>query len=102
MASYDGGDQGFLNAYFHGWFASSSQNRLSFRYNMQQHMAWLYPPAWSAVSQPVIIHFCGGRKQKPWNVHDSKKSPELIQPYIQKWWSFYSASLESLAEKVEL
>jgi len=96
LPSHDGGDQGFLNSYFPGWFSSPAEHRLPIRYNMQQHMAWLYPPAWNSVRDPMVIHFCGSGKQKPWNVHDAKGSPELLRPHLEKWWALYTASFDKM------
>lgn len=38
LSSYDGGDQGILNAYFSEWFSWDAISRLSPRFNLLQHM----------------------------------------------------------------
>lgn len=89
-SNYDGGDQGFLNTFFDDWFATPAAHRLPVRYNMLQHMAWLYPPAWQSVKGPAVIHFCGSSKHKPWHIHDASKTHELLQSYVEQWWMLYS------------
>jgi glycogenin glucosyltransferase len=44
--SFDGGDQGLLNAYFSDWFSADSAKHLSFIYNMTLIAAYSYPPAY--------------------------------------------------------
>jgi len=93
LSSYDGGDQGFLNSFFDAWFSSPAPHRLPVRYNMLQHMAHLYPPAWTLIEDPAIVHFCGERNKKPWHIHNTDASPILLRPYVQKWWDIYSKAI---------
>lgn len=95
LPSHDGGDQGFLNSFFSDWYASSAAQRLPVRFNMQQHMAWLYPPAWTMVQSPAVIHFCGGADRKPWMVHNTEAVHPLIQPHIERWWELHSEGYAS-------
>ena len=44
--SFDGGDQGLLNAYFSDWSTSDISKHLSFVYNMTLIAAYSYPPAY--------------------------------------------------------
>lgn len=41
IASYDGGDTGFLNAYFPDWFRDGPDSRLPFGYNALRTMHWM-------------------------------------------------------------
>jgi glycogenin glucosyltransferase len=40
LVSYDDGDTGFLNAYFHTWYSSEAYCRLPFAYNAQRTLFW--------------------------------------------------------------
>ena len=41
IPTYDGGDTGFLNAYFPSWFTSPAAYRLPFGYNAQRTLHWM-------------------------------------------------------------
>ena len=69
MITYDGGDTGFLNAYFHDWHSYPSEGRLGFQFNAQRLMhQWTYekqPKYWDvAVGEISIIHYSSS--PKPW------------------------------------
>ena len=63
-----GGDTGFLNAYFHDWFAHAAAHRLPFRFNAQRTMHWLTftgnPGYWRSIRPVAILHFSSN--PKPW------------------------------------
>ncbi|EKX51383.1 hypothetical protein GUITHDRAFT_65972, partial [Guillardia theta CCMP2712] len=89
MHSYDGGDTGFLNSYFHDWFTMGEASRLPFRYNALRTMYWLTQkkpgqPAgysyWNAVGAVRCLHFCSF--PKPWDQRLQAPKGELEQ----KWW----------------
>jgi len=40
LPTYDGGDTGFLNAYFPDWFKMPAPSRLPFGYNAQRILYW--------------------------------------------------------------
>lgn len=44
--SFDGGDQGLLNAYFSDWATKDISRHLSFIYNMSSIAVYSYPPAY--------------------------------------------------------
>ena len=84
---YDGGDTGFLNAFFKDWYISDSKSRLPFGYNAQRTMHWFLksnPSYWESIQPLKIIHFSSG--PKPWEVQRNKVlgQLELI------WWETYS------------
>lgn len=85
LPSHDGGDTGFLNAYFPDWFSSSSAARLSFGYNAQRTMYHSThekkPGYWEAIRPLKIIHFCS--YPKPWD--DAKKKGDLEM----MWWQTF-------------
>ncbi|KAJ0394735.1 hypothetical protein P43SY_003765 [Pythium insidiosum] len=63
LKSYDGGDTGFLNAFFREWFRLDDASRLPFSYNAQRTMYWLVndknPGYWKAC-------FVSGKPAKVW------------------------------------
>jgi len=64
--SFDGGDQGVLNAYFSDWFSRPASFRLSFIYNMTSGLFYTYAAAYKRHGASVkIVHFIGA--QKPWH-----------------------------------
>lgn len=64
LASYDGGDTGFLNACFPHWYTLSAQHRLPFAYNAQRTLHWLtyekQPGYWQAI-QPIKVTIASTR-----------------------------------------
>lgn len=82
LASYDGGDTGFLNAFFPNWYISSAASRLSFGYNALRIMQWFTkkkPEYWKAIKPLKIVHYCSS--PKPWE--DRIRGGELEQ----LWWA---------------
>jgi len=91
LPSYDGGDTGFLNAYYPGWFASS--NRLPFRYNAQRslyHTTKKQNPAyWDSIDSKLIIHYSS--TPKPWMV--AKSICQKVGNELESmWWDWYDES----------
>jgi glycogenin glucosyltransferase len=88
LTSYDGGDTGFLNAYFPHWFQWDSQSRLPFRFNAQRTMYWLVndknPGYWNAIGSIKILHFSSN--PKPWENPMKKGDLEML------WWQLYTQS----------
>jgi glycogenin glucosyltransferase len=76
--TYDGGDTGFLNAYFDDWHSYPTEGRLGFQYNAQRFMHQCtyskQPKYWDiAVGEISIIHFSSS--PKPWqSEHEGKKA----------------------------
>lgn len=66
QGSFDGGDQGLLNAYFRNW-SSDINRRLPFIYNLMVNVSYTYKPAFKQFGRNVkVVQFSGG--YKPWNV----------------------------------
>jgi len=66
LSSYDGGDTGFLNAFYPDWYTWPSEHRLPFQYNALRTMYWFTranPGYWETV-KPKVIHYCSS--PKPW------------------------------------
>jgi len=91
LPSYDGGDTGFLNAFFPEWYESPSRNRLPFAYNAQRTLFWMtnqaQPGYWKAIGKKKILHFSSS--PKPWLDSERKGELEML------WWSTYTELLTS-------
>mmetsp|Transcript_30124 Transcript_30124/g.40032 ORF Transcript_30124/g.40032 Transcript_30124/m.40032 type:complete len:287 (-) Transcript_30124:295-1155(-) len=75
MESYDGGDTGFLNAYYPSWFQNMpSMSRLPFGYNAQRflhHCTYKKQPKYWDVGigdDLHVIHYSSS--PKPWEIND--------------------------------
>ena len=68
LPAYDTGDQGFLNSYFGGWYASDAAYRLPLLYNAPVELA-IREPAYFATlwseRRIKLVHYWGSRK--PWH-----------------------------------
>ncbi|KYF47663.1 glycosyl transferase family 8 protein [Toxoplasma gondii ARI] len=84
LPSYDGGDTGFLNAYFSSWYENAAGARLPFRYNALRtlyHMTYSSRKGyWNAVKPIKILHFCSS--PKPWEQPAKTDLEEL-------WWKVF-------------
>ncbi|KAJ2880225.1 glycogenin glucosyltransferase [Coemansia aciculifera] len=103
--SFDGGDQGLLNAYFDDWSRADHTRRLPFAYNTTSTSFYTYAPAFAHFADSIkVVHFIGA--QKPWKwrrahdgslllgataatPYDSNASPFAV--FIEKWWSVHDA-----------
>lgn len=100
LPSYDGGDQGFLNAYFADWFAAPAAQRLPFAFNVLQPLAHLYPPAWRELHARRgvrVLHFCGDPASKPWAAGARTVVPDLAL-YLHLW-QVHSAIAQQPAQR---
>lgn len=87
LPSHDGGDTGFLNAFFPEWYSWPSEQRLHFRYNALRTLYWFTqknPGYWEAVKPIKVLHFCS--TPKPWD--EGAKRGDLEQ----LWWEHYLRS----------
>ncbi|KAI9319996.1 nucleotide-diphospho-sugar transferase [Dichotomocladium elegans] len=94
--SFDGGDQGLLNSYFHNW-PETNEHRLPFLYNTTPSAAYSYVPAFLEFKHKIaVVHFIG--KDKPWNAqrfadgsifHPRGPAVELVQQWWDTWDKFY-------------
>jgi glycogenin glucosyltransferase len=76
LITYDGGDTGYLNAYFNDWHSYPAEGRLGFQYNAQRFMHQCtyekQPKYWDvAVGEISIIHYSSS--PKPWQGSDVTK-----------------------------
>jgi glycogenin glucosyltransferase len=93
--SFDGGDQGLLNAFFSGWREWSADHRLSIIYNVTTGAICSYAAALKRFAPQVkIVHFLG--KQKPWLLHYEGRSEGLtfISDYHKEWQNIYSRMVQ--------
>lgn len=106
-SSYDGGDQGLLNAFFaHSWTGEdglvagwNARHRLASRYNAQIQAALYNPKDWSRLAPSLcLIHFAGAA-QKPFlplpNPATRKQlaSSLFLQRYHSAWHKLYGSIL---------
>ncbi len=82
--SYDGGDQGFLNSFFEGWYALPVAHRLPVGYNMP-HFIYQFMHAhrstWDKLRQEIkIVHYL---VQKPWRARSTLSGASDL------WWDAY-------------
>ncbi len=80
--SYDGGDQGFLNHFFHDWYQGPPARRLPPGYNLH-HFVHQFLSAHDSLrplaSEEKIVHYT---LQKPWQSANVAGGSEL-------WWRMY-------------
>jgi len=80
--SFDGGDQGLLNAFFPDW------NRVSFTYNMVASATYTYLPAFKRFGKDVkLVHFLGSTK--PWHGESQQSQCATYNGFIKAWWAIY-------------
>lgn len=105
-ASYDGGDQGLLNAYYasewsgvHGLYEGwSARHRLAFRYNAMLQAALYNPKEWGRYEKATIcvVHFAGPA-QKPFNQNIPKlaikqiSGSPVVRTYHTLWHKVYGS-----------
>jgi glycogenin glucosyltransferase len=86
LVSYDGGDTGFLNAFFPHWYSGPAASRLPFGYNMQRTLYWFTyekrPGYWDSVQPKKIVHFSSS--PKPWETSMSSASSRGDLEFL--WW----------------
>jgi lipopolysaccharide biosynthesis glycosyltransferase len=82
--SYDGGDQGFLNAYMPDWYSWPAGHRLPAGYNMQ-HFIYQFLRGHKATAAQIehevkIVHYS---VQKPW------LAKTTLTGGSEAWWNMY-------------
>ncbi|GMT04460.1 hypothetical protein PENTCL1PPCAC_26634, partial [Pristionchus entomophagus] len=92
--SFDGGDQGLLNAFFSDWFTRPSSFRLSFIYNMTSGLFYSYAAAYKKYGKNVkIVHFIGA--QKPWYTGPGSSHQS---EHLARWHSLHGSHVAKHAE----
>lgn len=95
--SFDGGDQGLLNAFFADWSTSAeSARRVPFTYNVTINTHYSYAPAFTHHQDQIrCIHFIGSTK--PWSLDGNPAIREqtlqhatFAHPhFLRSWWLIY-------------
>ncbi|CAF0921657.1 unnamed protein product [Adineta steineri] len=94
-ASFDGGDQGLLNAFFSNWRSADISRHLPFTYNVTSNTFYSYVPAVTQFRNDIrVVHFAGALK--PWQLTYNPQNEQLSgnlggQQTIQRefllaWW----------------
>lgn len=82
--SYDGGDQGFLNAFYADWYAMPAVNRLPVGYNVASFIyqfAHGHPSLQATLAREAkILHYM---VQKPW------QAKSTLTGGSEAWWKMY-------------
>lgn len=101
IGSFDGGDQGVLNAFFSDWRELDVAHRLSFVYNMSSSVTYTYAPAHKRFSGQIkIVHFLGAIK--PW-MHSTARGEFFYKGesrhsigHVEMWWRIYTQDIKPL------
>jgi hypothetical protein len=84
VPSYDGGDQGFLNEFFHDWYAMPVEHRLPIGYNVHNFIFQFLHSHQSLKAELArrvkVIHYT---LQKPWLSHPTVSGGAAL------WWRTY-------------
>merc|ERR1719495_1950164 len=100
--SFDGGDQGLLNSYFHEWATKDITKHLPFTFNMVASATYSYLPAYKKFGKDVkIVHFIGATK--PWLVNFNHQGEPLLgrteehtKNHLCLWWQIFSNEVKPL------
>ena len=99
VGSWDGGDTGYLNSLFPGWYAAEACCRLPFRYNALRVMEWWTskaPAYWNeAVGEVAVLHYCSS--PKVWEARKGGKLEQLWWSVHDEWQSTAATQLPSSA-----
>jgi glycogenin glucosyltransferase len=94
-ASFDGGDQGLLNAFFSNWRSSDISRHLPFTYNVTSNTFYSYVPAVTQFRNDIrVVHFAGALK--PWQLTYNPQNDQLSgnlggqhevqREFLLTWW----------------
>jgi len=94
-ASFDGGDQGLLNAFFSNWRSSDISRHLPFVYNVTSNTFYSYVPAVTQFHNDIrVVHFAGALK--PWQLTYNPQNQQLSgnlggqheiqREFLLSWW----------------
>ncbi|XP_053676904.1 glycogenin-1 [Anopheles nili] len=100
--SFDGGDQGLLNAYFSDWAHTDIKKHLPFIYNTTSVATYSYLPAFKQFGQNTkIFHFIG--IAKPWLQNFNSETRKVYVPsewqhlanFLQYWWDIFAEDVHA-------
>merc|ERR1712227_839892 len=101
QGSFDGGDQGLLNMYYHNWASADIEKHLPFTYNVVSQAFYSYLPAFRHYGKNIkICHFIG--RQKPWhhtfNMHTNRveiqEEAGHCAEFLQQWWELFMSRVQ--------
>ncbi|XP_067669720.1 uncharacterized protein [Haliotis asinina] len=101
QGTFDGGDQGLLNLYFHDWATKDIAKRLPFIYNVVSQAFYSYLPAFTQFKDQVkIVHFIGA--VKPWHHGFNTATGQVMllpgtghsQEFLQIWWNLFMQTVQ--------
>ncbi|KAJ1558857.1 hypothetical protein HK405_012853, partial [Cladochytrium tenue] len=119
--SFDGGDQGLLNTFFHGWAVGTPAVppgspelgplravRIPFTFNVTPSAVYSYLPAFNRFRSDInIVHFAG--TTKPWNLRrfadGTVMHPNLSSEAVSMhnlWWAVHEEYLAKIKAEDEL
>jgi hypothetical protein len=105
LPSKEGGDQGFLHAYFPAWPQRPALH-LDHRYNVATDLLerycrelpyhWPGPAADPGKTTIAVLHFWG--PDKPWTGRAGAPTPKSTEAY-QAWWACYGRARQALSRQ---
>jgi len=88
--SFDGGDQGLLNAHFSSWSHGDIRKHIPFAYNVNPNASYTYLPAYKYFADQVkMVHFLGA--VKPWHYQYAngkvlgQNLTEHTRQFLEQW-----------------
>lgn len=88
--SFDGGDQGLLNAHFSTWSHGDISKHIPFSYNVNPNASYTYLPAYKHFADQVkMVHFLGA--VKPWHYQyadgkvQGQNLTEHTRTFLEEW-----------------
>ncbi|THD25408.1 Glycogenin glucosyltransferase [Fasciola hepatica] len=99
--SFDGGDQGLLNLFFHDWATKDIRRHLPFLFNVISQALYSYLPAFTRFRSRIrVVHFIGA--EKPWqmdvdqygNVKAHEDLTSGTREYLQYWWHLFCTRVQ--------
>uniref|UniRef100_A0A183ABV3 glycogenin glucosyltransferase n=1 Tax=Echinostoma caproni TaxID=27848 RepID=A0A183ABV3_9TREM len=101
IGSFDGGDQGLLNLFFHDWATKDIRRHLPFLYNVISQALYSYLPAFTRFRNRIrVVHFIGA--EKPWQMdvdqYGNIKAHEDLtlgtREFLQYWWHLFCTRVQ--------
>merc|ERR1712168_1286820 len=106
--SFDGGDQGLLNMFFHTWAHADIQKHLPFLYNVVSSTFYTYAPAFKQFAiNTKIVQFIGAKK--PWHYHEYSSTTYQApfqtigeSAYLQFWWDLFMQHVQPSIQELNI
>jgi len=99
--SFDGGDQGLLNAHFSSWSRGDISRHIPFTFNVNPNAAYTYLPAYQYFADQVkMVHFLGSIKPWHYEAQDGKVVGPNITDHTRQFLDEWHETLDTV--KLEL